>query len=236
MYKKMKNKKILNSLLYNIKAIRSKNGIRQSEIAKKLEVSLRTYQRIENGEVDLKVSTLIRIYDVIDPYRTNLLEKSISEHFSNENSFDNSDSITKEDLPFKDLSTNETAPIIHSHSEINLIKELLGENNYYDLSGYWETNVEEGITYWDPELFVIYRQPTEQPIIFDSLRENIWKDDLEQMDRSLFRLMECNIPFYSVHHVTHDGELKYKVTSRGRKKQVDGNIYIYGYAQAQKIE
>lgn len=233
--KVMNNKKILNSLLYNVKSIRMSNGIRQAEIANYLNVSLRTYQRIENAEVDLKISTLINIYDFIDPYRTNLLVRSINEHFSKDKSFHKKVEITNEDLPIKDLITIKEKPLVHNLSEINLIKELLSDNAKTSLSGYWELNLEDGLGYWDPELFILYNTQSGRPLFYHEVRSNIWSEDLAEMDRSLFRLLECDIPFFSIHHVTHSGKLRYKVTARGRKKIIDGKVHFYGVSQAVEI-
>ena len=73
-----------------IKDLRVKKGLTQEELADKTELSVRTIQRIENGEVDPRSFTL------------QMIAKALDVDFSifNGPEFDNSVETQKEDVPF----------------------------------------------------------------------------------------------------------------------------------------
>jgi len=50
----------------NIKSIRKKRGIKQSELASKLEVTVRTIQNYESGNREPNMETLIKICNILD--------------------------------------------------------------------------------------------------------------------------------------------------------------------------
>ena len=50
----------------NLRQLREKQGLKQKELAEKLEISLRAYQYYERNEREPQLSTLIRIADYFD--------------------------------------------------------------------------------------------------------------------------------------------------------------------------
>ena len=69
----------MSELSEKIKYERKKKKIKQSEISKKLNVSLRTYQRYENGESDINENLLEDISKILKIEFTELLKLSLKD-------------------------------------------------------------------------------------------------------------------------------------------------------------
>ena len=75
----------MSELSEKIKYERKKKKIKQSEISKKLNVSLRTYQRYENGESDINENLLEDISKILKIEFTELLKLSLKEKYDDLN-------------------------------------------------------------------------------------------------------------------------------------------------------
>ena len=72
---------------YNLKRVREKQRITQQEVADFLGVDIKTYERWEKGETDIKCSYLPKIVEflhieVSDLFRENANEIVINQHYS----------------------------------------------------------------------------------------------------------------------------------------------------------
>ncbi|WP_167614134.1 helix-turn-helix domain-containing protein [Maribellus sediminis] len=67
------------NLAKNIKELRNRKGISQELLAEKSGVSLRTVQRIENGETEPRGDTLVRLAEALDTAPENLSDWKLTE-------------------------------------------------------------------------------------------------------------------------------------------------------------
>ena len=67
------------NLATNIKKLRNRKGISQELLAEKSGVSLRTIQRIENGETEPRGDTLVRLAEALDTAPENLSDWKLTE-------------------------------------------------------------------------------------------------------------------------------------------------------------
>lgn len=58
----------------NIKSLRKFKNVQQSEIAEKLDISVRTYQKYESGEIEPPLKKIIHIANIFDVSVSDLLE------------------------------------------------------------------------------------------------------------------------------------------------------------------
>lgn len=100
-----------------IKKLREQSGLTQQEVADKLHVHLKTWQKIENGITKLDIDRLIQIADILEVTIEDLINVEESVYIN---------SIKDNDVGFN----NSTVTINHkSEEEKNLYERLIAEKD-----------------------------------------------------------------------------------------------------------
>lgn len=212
-----------------LRGTRDKIGLNQEAMAEILEVSSRTYQRIEAGESQLSASSFIRFLKKIDD----------DIFFAYMNSLHGN---TKKGIASKDIVTKFLHGITASKSEepklyglVKQNKKAIKRKNPGPLVGLWEWDFEKEAKYWSPEMYEIYGFENGYEFAPEELMERIFEGDHASIESSLENLIVYSIPYMNQHRTKYKDNLNYIVNSRAFLIPHEERYIVVGYAKAYKI-
>lgn len=212
-----------------LRAARMERNVSQEELAHQVNISFRTYQRIEAGQISPRMEVLFRILNFLKiDAKTFILSSSLLwDAVPNPK--------TSYELRHDQVWQNKerSDPMLINSLEVEIIKKVLS-NNYdrkVESMGYWEWNIDTHEFFWSPQMFAIYGMNESIPFDVDKFRNKINKADLIQIDKDLEILLKENGTYDNTHLVI-DAKAPYKVRSIARKyENPQGNVVIFGIAE-----
>lgn len=71
---KTKDIQIVKNIGYNLRILRLKNNLTQSQVAFELNTSTKQYQRIEYGEINTSILTIIKLAEILEVSVSDILK------------------------------------------------------------------------------------------------------------------------------------------------------------------
>jgi len=218
------------ALLQDIKELRTECKFTQAEVAQKIGVSFRTYQRMESGESSLAIDQLHKILSLFKPKSNVLIGKYFS-HSADENSYG--------DYHFFQLS-NENKMLSKPATgrpvlEVEMIKDLYSRTGYSKKDknvGYWEWNLSLKELYWSEEMFQIHGFDFGSQVPLSYLKENLSAESWDSIENKFKRLAVKSIPFFGQYLIKklNGDEIHIEVTARRYHKDIH-NIILFGIVE-----
>lgn len=218
-------------VLKRIKSLRMRAGIGQIEMANLLGKSYRAYQRIENGETNLKLHQLVEMLRILDPG----FYQFCADYFERNDQLQSREAMHSRPLELVSASYAkfDGPKVATSEGEIEMVKLSLGTifSDTDNEIGYWEWDLANSSFYWSKEMYNIYDYPEDKELTFELLCQKIDPNDLVLMSKSLENLIVNNLPYHNTHRVGHSRKGQVKVTAIGRKIHTPATTIIFGLAQ-----
>lgn len=127
--------KQLSKVYQNIRKIRTMLGYSQQFVAQELEMSQKHYSQIENGQVDISLSTFYLIAEALNVTPITLLGFSDEKVFNNINHITNNEQVSQTQynaVPLKEIQILYERMLEVKDQQINQQKELLNKLIVYN--------------------------------------------------------------------------------------------------------
>ncbi|MBD64245.1 MAG: hypothetical protein CME62_03505 [Halobacteriovoraceae bacterium] len=211
--------------IQSVKEYRKITGISQETMSRKIGVSLRSYQRLEAGELSLSLTQYLKILETVNPR----LEKSLelimnSDHFNN--------------FALRDQHVLKLAPRkIHNNVE----KDWLDYNKKCPMLncnkvGYLEWNLTRLEYYWSEEMYDIYELKKNVKFSHDLLMGQISPADYLSCKINMDKMINENAPFHFVHSRKHSKRGLLNLVTLARMCEYQNDTYVYGVTLELKVK
>ena len=215
-----------------IKDKRKKAGLSQEQLADKIDISLRSYQRVESGESELRFTQLVKVLEILDPN----FKQYFIDYFKEDSNYDDQSQTTETKTIDRIGSTvNSLAKpeVISNVKEIEVIKTAMKicPNDNDHLVGYWEWNISKSSFYFSDEVFKIYGLDQDNEMSFDKVMTRVDPIDVPKIKKAIDDLINFNIPYHNVHTVINNIGPNYQVSGVARKFEVEDSFIMFGIAE-----
>lgn len=208
---------------------RKKAGLTQVDVATKVRVSFRTYQRIECGEISPRVDVLFQIFRVLN---INVSEALLMAFYASGNDLDGeAQSSSRPSQIWQNQRLK--IPMLISEGEVEGIKRALSEDFTKGLAkvGYWEWNVSNGQFYWSSQMFSIYEMNPELPFVPEKFKAKLTPESILKIEEDLNNLISAGIPYDNIHQVKSDsGDFQVRAFAKKYLNEKQENI-VFGIAE-----
>ena len=216
-------------LLGFIKNLRSSSNISQKSMAQMLGISHRAYQRLENGESNLKVFQLFSVLEILNPN----FKQYFLDYFKKERFVDSWNGGPTFFELFKDnpMKIQNKAQVVDSKKMIDIIKasfDVIQDKNV----GYWEVNIKESTFFWSDEMYNIYDFEKGSEITMERLKEVMPRHDFDSMNESFTALFKNGTPYSNTHKVTRKNGDEVSIQASARRIKIGEQDVIFGIAQS----
>ncbi|MAZ50044.1 MAG: hypothetical protein CME65_15890 [Halobacteriovoraceae bacterium] len=212
-----------------LRGTREKIGLNQEAMAEVLEVSARTYQRIEAGKSQLNAASFIRFLKKIDDDVFFAYMNSL--HGSEQKgilSIDAARNYIHNMAVHRDESPKLYGLVMQDKRELE--KRIPGP-----IVGIWEWDFENEAKYWSPEMYEIYGLENGYGFSPEEVMERIYEEDRASIYNGMENLLVHSIPYTNQHRTILNQEFNFIVNSRGFLISYEQRYIVVGYSKAFKF-
>lgn len=213
-----------------LEELRKQKSLSQCDVASRAQISYRTYQRIENGEMIPRVDALQAVLKALGAEPSKFYIDLFFEHQDCPCLIDQNH---VRDVTSQNKKPANSGPILASEIEIEGIKRSLSDDFNKGLAkmGYWEWNTVTNDWYWSDQMYVIYDLDPFDPNFHQNFAARILPEDYEQIHQALDALIKKNQLYCNTHRVnSRSGRIVIRATAKKHFDQY-GNTIVFGIAE-----
>lgn len=223
----------LQKIIAMIRRKRLAKKLTQHEFANLIDLSPRTYQRIEAGEAVPKLDVFINILSVLEISTTD----SVVQCFQALEILSNIDK--KLDHTFSEFRSRKLSllpqPQLVKDTEINGLKKgLTLQNEANTHCGFFEWHLQKNSYFWSPETFELYEVESKE-LSLDMILDLVHPEDCSSIVESLNALIARGLPFHNTHRVK-DSANGWKTLHVYVRRAVSEQNEVIVYGVAERLE